>query len=188
VSGEEAKVRYQITEVRRQEEAIGQAKARYGWRVQVTNAPASRCDLLGAILLYNGGWSVERDWHLVKDRPLGIQPLDVRREDQIGGLTKLLLLALRVLTFLEVVVRGRWAEAGEELQGRYQGQPSRKTSRPTAVRLLRAVSRLQMTVGRVELSGTSHWSLTPVPPLLEQILSLLGLPSTIDTRLAADTC
>jgi transposase len=186
-TGAEPKVRYAITEVRREEEAIAQAKARYGWRVQVTNTPVSRCDLLGSILLYNGGWSVERDWHMVKDRPLGIQPLDVRREDQIGGLTKLLLIALRVLTFIEVVVRGRLAEAGEELQGLYEGQPSRKTSRPTAVRLLRAVSRLQMTVSHVVWSGASHWLLTPLPRLLNQILTLLGLPSEIYTRLATDT-
>lgn len=186
-SGAEPRVRYAITEVRRVGGAIAVAKARYGWRVQVTNAPAGRCDLLGAILLYNGGWSVERDWHLLKDRPLGIQPLDVRKEDQIGGLTKLLLVALRVLTFIEVVVRGRLAESGETLSGLYEGQPSRQTSRPTAVRLLRAVARLQMTVSCVALSGQSHWLLTPLPRLLEQILTLLGLPRDTYMRLASDT-
>ena len=41
---------------------------------------------------------------LVKDRPLGIRPLYVRRDDQIVGLAHLLTLALRVLTLFEVLV------------------------------------------------------------------------------------
>jgi transposase len=72
------KARYVITEVQCNEAAIEEAKAHQGWRVQVTNLPASRWSLREAVLLYNGGWSVERDFHLLKDQPLGIQPLFVR--------------------------------------------------------------------------------------------------------------
>ena len=69
--------------------------------------PAKQGDLENAMLLSNGGWSVERRFHLLKDKPLGIQPRYVRQEDQVEGLTKLLMVALRVLTLMEVVVRGR---------------------------------------------------------------------------------
>lgn len=54
---------------------------------------------------YRGGWCLERDFHLVKDRPIGIRPLYVRRDDQIIGLTHLLTLALRVSTLIETQVR-----------------------------------------------------------------------------------
>jgi transposase len=69
------KVRYQITGLNRVERKIAARKERMGWRVQVTNLAKERCALGDAIELYNGGWSIERDWHMVKDRPLGIQPL-----------------------------------------------------------------------------------------------------------------
>ena len=54
-------------------------------------------------------------FHLLKDRPLGISPFWVRRDDQVVGLTHLLTLALRVLTLFEVLVRrgqaAEWREA-----------------------------------------------------------------------------
>ena len=179
--------RYGITSVDRVEEAIAAAKARCGWRVQVTNVPLRRASLEASMLLYNGGWSMERSFHVVKDRPLGIQPLYVREEDQIDGLTKLLMIALRVLTWLELRVRNALAEEEETLTGLYEGQPRRATSRPTAVRLLRAVSRLQVTLTQVQWREGSCWSLSKVPPLLERILELLQLPLTLYTALANDT-
>jgi transposase len=183
VSG--AKVRYEVTEVRRVEGAIAATKERCGWRVQVTNAPSRGVSLEQSMELYNGGWSVERDFHLVKDKPLGIQPLYVREEDQVDGLTKLLMIALRVLTWIELVVRGGLAEREEELRGLYEGQPKRKTSRPTAVRLLRAVSRMGLTLTRIESAEGCDWHVTPLPGLLDQILGLLGLGRELYTGLAA---
>ena len=186
-SRNEAQVRYQITAVERDEAAIEARKTRQAWRVQATNLPATRCDLLASVLLYNGGWGVERGFHLLKDKPLGIQPLYVREEDQIDGLTKLLMIALRVLTFIEVMIRGRLAESGEELVGLYEGQPKRKTGQPTAVRLLRAVTRMEITLSQVEAKTEVWWCLTPLPPLLKRILALLGIPQQLYTGLASDT-
>jgi transposase len=183
----ERQVRFAITEVRREEKKIAEAKEKYGWRVQVTNAPQKRCDLRGAVELYNRGWSIEKGWHLLKDRPLGIQPLYVEKDDQVDGLTKLLMIALRVLTFIEVVVRGRLAEKGEALGGLYEGQPRKQTAQPTAVRLLRALARLEMTLTRVESGKGTYWSITPVSALLEQVLGLLQLPRTLYTALGGGT-
>ena len=120
------KVRYQITAVHRQEEAIRRREARLGWRVQVTNLPRERLSLAGSVLAYRGGWSLERDFHLLKDRPLGIRPLHVRRDDQVVGL-RTVTLALRVLTLLEVLVRRGQEESGKKLAGLYAGQASRTT-------------------------------------------------------------
>jgi transposase len=184
--GSGTKVRYEITAVRRVEEAIAATKERCGWRVQVTNAPARRVRLERSMELYNGGWSVERVFHLAKDKPLGIQPLYVRDEEQVDGLTKLLMIALRVLTWIELMVRGGLAEKEEELRGLYEGQPNRKTARPTAVRLLRAVSRMGLTLTRIDMAEGSYWSVTALPPLLERILELLRLDTEIYTGLATE--
>jgi transposase len=176
-------VRYGITEVERNEAAIDETKARQGWRVQVTNLPASRWSLRESVLLYNGGWSVERDFHLLKDQPLGIQPLFVREEEQIVGLTRLLTIALRVLTLSELQVRSGLSEAEEKLSGLYEGQPNRTTAYPTAGRCLKAISRMEITATRVASGEEVQWHLTDLPPLLKRIIKLLHLSPTLYTRL-----
>ena len=177
------KVRYVITEAQRNEAAIEQTKARQGWRVQVTNLPTARWSLREAVLLYNGGWSVERDFHLLKDQPLGIQPLFVREDEQIIGLTRLLTLALRVLTLSELQVRSGLAEAEEALSGLYEGQPTRATEYPTAGRCLKAINRMEITATRVEIGQDVQWHVTDLPPLLKRIIKLLHLSPTLYTRL-----
>jgi transposase len=177
------KVRYAIREVQRNEAAVEQAKARQGWRVQVTNLPVSRWNLREAVLLYNGGWSVERDFHLLKDQPLGIQPLFVREEEQIVGLTRLLTIALRVLTLSELQVRSGLSETEEALSGLYEGQPNRTTAYPTAGRCLKAISRMEITATRVASGKDMHWHVTDLPPLLKRIMKLLHLSPTLYTRL-----
>ena len=177
------KVRYVITEIQRNEAAIEQTKARQGWRVQVTNLPTSRFSLREVVLLYNGGWSVERDFHLLKDQPLGIQPLFVREDEQIVGLTRLRTIALRVLTLSELQVRSGLSETEEALSGLYEGQPNRATAYPTAGRCLKAISRMEITATRVESGEGVQWHLTDLPPLLKRIMKLLHLSPTLYTRL-----
>jgi transposase len=177
-------VRYQITAVDRDEAALAAHVARLGWRVQATNVPARQLGLWASVQAYNQGWSLERDFHVLKDRPLGIQPLYVREQEQIEGLTRLLMIALRALTLFELVVRAQLAARGEELSGLYAGQAKRKTARPTAVRILRAIARMEITVMCVVVNGAEEWHVSSLPPLLRQILALAGLPETLYTKLA----
>jgi transposase len=178
-------VRYQITAVQRDEAVLTAQCARLGWRVQVTNTAKKQLGLWACVQAYNQGWSLERDFHIVKDRPLGIQPLYVREEEQIEGLTRLLMIALRILTLFELIVRAKLEDSNEELSGLYAGQAKRKTSRPTAVRMLCAVGRMEITVTRVLEMEKEEWHLSPLPPLLLKILDLAGLPATLYTNLAA---
>ena len=46
-----------------------------GWRAQVTNVPKAGLSLEESVVAYRGAWSLERDFHVLKDRPLGIRPL-----------------------------------------------------------------------------------------------------------------
>jgi transposase len=183
----EVDIRYAITAVERDEEAIALAKYRQGWRVQVTTLPRQGYALQECVLLYNGGWSLERDFHVLKDVPLGIRPLFVRDEEQIVGLTRLLMIALRLLTLFELRVRAGLAKAGEALSGLYEGQPKRKTARPTATRLLKAVARMEITWTRAEAGDESHWYVSALPPLLLRILELVDLSKDIYTALAANS-
>src|SRR5205814_3504659 len=63
----EVRVRYQITEVRREAAAIEARRQRLSWHVLVTNSLKKRLSLLASVLSYRSGWSLERDFHLLKD-------------------------------------------------------------------------------------------------------------------------
>jgi transposase len=180
-------VRYQIDSIERDEEAITLVKARLGWRVQVTNWPQKEHSLLQCVLTYNEGWSLERDFHLFKDVPLGIRPFYVREEDQIIGLTRLLTIALRVLTLFELRVRAGLSAAEEELAGLYEGQPKRKTARPTGTRLLKAIARLEITIVCLVAGQSMAWQLTKLSPLLLRVLDLVNLSPELYTRLIVNS-
>ena len=183
----ESTIRYQVTEVRRDEVAIQQRLARMGWQVQVTNVPVARLSLGDALLAYRGGWCVERAFHLLKGQPLGIRPLFVRRDDQVRGLTHLVTLALRVLTLFEVLVRRGQDHSGAKLKELYPGQAKRTTDRPTAQRVLEAIARTQITLSQVEIGDGCRWHLRALPALVKQVLGYLGLSEDIYARLVINS-
>jgi transposase len=180
----EVQVRYQITGVCRQAMAIETRRQRLGWRVQVTNSPKKRLGLLASVLSYRSGWCLERDFHLLKDSPLGIRPLYVKSDEQIGGLVRLITLALRMLSLVEMQGRRGVAATGEKAKGYYSGQPGRQTDSPSGQRILETVTRQRLTLfGTRTLTGT-QWQLPPLPEIVKQILSFLGLDETLYTDLA----
>ncbi|MBM4431665.1 MAG: DUF4277 domain-containing protein [Chloroflexi bacterium] len=180
----ETVVRYVITDVGRNEAAIAARHRRLGWRVYATNAPVDKLTLAQSVLHYRGSWSLERDFHLVKDLPLGLSPLFVWKDDQIKGLVRLLTLGLRLVTLIEGQVRCRLAQAKETLVGLYEGQPSRPTGRPTGRRILKAFARANITLTQVKLQTGTHRHVTPLSPLHQQILTHLRLPMSLYTDLA----
>lgn len=172
-------VRYVITAVARQEAAILARQQRMGWRIQVTNASVERLPLVQAVLHYRGGWTIERDFHLLKAQPLGLSPLFVWKDEQIIGVTHLLTLALRLLTLIESQVRHGQKQNAEEMRGLYEGQPNRTTTRPTGTRLLNAFVRAPITLTCIETSAGAQRHVTPLSELQLQILRLLRLPPSL---------
>lgn len=183
----QTEVRYVITGVARQEHAITAQQHRLGWRVQVTNAPVEQLSLAQAVLHYRGGWTIERDFHLLKSRPLGLSPLFVWKDDQILGLTRLLTLALRLSTLIESHVRHAQTQNAEELRGLYEGQPNRATTRPTGARLLKAFVRVPITLTCLETNAGKQWHVTPLSELQQQILRMLQLPEALYTAMPANS-
>lgn len=179
----EAQVRYQITEVRRESSAIEARRQRLGWRVLVTNSPKKRLSLVASVLSYRSGWCLERDFHLLKDNPLGIRPLYVKADAQIGGLVRLMTLALRMLSVVEMQGRRGVTATGEKAKGYYSGQPGRQTDRPSGQRILETVTRQRLTLFGTETRTGTQWQLAPLPEIVKQILGFLGLPETLYTSL-----
>jgi hypothetical protein len=180
----DVQVRDGITAVKRNTTALAAQQHRLGGRVQVPNAPADRLSLTEAVGHYRGGWSLERDFHRAKDLPLGLSPLLVWKEEQITGLTRLLTLALRLLTLRETQVQRGLEHAQDTVAGLYEGQPTRTTDRPTGTRILQAFARAQITLTPAKVGAVTFWHLPPLAPLHEPLLRHLHLPASLYTALA----
>lgn len=175
-------VRYQITTVNRQADAIAAQAETLGWRAYVTNAPAVRLSLADAVLTYRDEWLIERNFHRLKGAPLALNPLFVKRDDQVAGLTNLLSIAVRLLTLLEFVVRRQLQQNQELLVGLIENNLKKGIDNPTTERLLKAFDDITLTI--VRLPGQLIRHVTPLSALQTRILELLGLSPGVYTQLA----
>jgi len=155
-----------------------------GWRVYATTQPADRLPLAQAVLAYRSEYLIERDMGRLKGQPLSLTPMYLERDEHATGLIRLLMLALRVLTLLEFVVRRRLTTERTALAGLYAGNPKRSTPRPTAERLLEAFQELTLTIVREGRRRRSH--LTPLSCVQQRILALLDFPVDIYTSFCID--
>lgn len=175
-------VRYQISTVYRQEEAVTAHRQTLGWRAYVTNAPLAQLTLEQAVLAYRDEWLIERGFHRLKGAPLSLNPLFVKRNDQVTGLINLLSIAVRMLTLIEFVVRRQLKDNHEQLTGLIENNPKKGIDNPTTERLLKAFDKVTMTI--VHLPDQVIHHVTPLTALQTRILELLGLSPTVYTNLA----
>ena len=178
-------VRYQITEVIEDTEAIALACTEFGWRAFVTDVCHADLSLSEARAVYRDEWLIERGFHRLKGAPLSLNPLFVKRDDQVMGLIHLLSLAVRTLTLIEYVVRRGLAASGGSLVGLHLENPKKASTTPTTERLLQAFSRVTLTV--VHLPDRTLRHVTPLTPLQTQILELLNLSPGIYNSLAQNS-
>jgi transposase len=179
------RVRYQITSVVRHEADITALKDTFGWRAYATDVPAEQLSLEEAILTYRDEWLIERGFHRLKGAPLSLNPLFVKRDDQVVGLIHLLTIAVRLLTLVEFVVRRALKRAQAELVGLHKENPKKATATPTTERLLQAFSNITLTILQLPDRIVRH--VTPLTPLQVRILELLDLSPNIYRSLAENS-
>jgi transposase len=175
-------VRYQMTAITRQEEAIAVLQKTFGWRAYVTDAPAEQLTLEQAVFTYREEWLIERGFHRLKGVPLSLSPLFVKRDDQVVGLTNLLSLAVRFLTLIEFVARRKLKQNQEKLVGLIENNPKKGIDNPTTERLLKMFDNITLTI--VQLPGQTIRHLPALTVVQTRILELLGLSADVYTRLA----
>jgi transposase len=176
------KVRYQLTDITRHDECIGDLKAHFGWKAFVTNATAARLPLADAVLCYRHEYRIERIFNRLKSR-LHIAPMFVSRDDQIQGLTYLLTLGVRVLTVMEFTLRRSLQKDQVKLPGLHPENRSKCTDKPTAERVLKAFSKVTLTIIK-ETTGreVARW-VTPLSSVQQEILQRLGLEASLYQQL-----
>lgn len=178
----ERKVRYQLT-VTRQQKAIDAQMFRLGWRIYATNAPASDISLTQAVEAYRGQYLVENIFRRLQGKLLSITPVYVQRDDHAQGLFHLLTLAARALALGDYTVKEALAQTQEALTGIYPGNPKRGTTTPTTERMLPAFEYIDLMI--LKVGGQVQYHLTPLTPVQERILTLMGLSLTLYTNLVA---
>ena len=178
-------VRYDLTEVHMDEDALKVAQLLMGWRAYVSNLPSSEISLLRAVEIYRLEHLIEHSFHRLKGIPLSLSPLFVHREDQVAGLIHFLSLAVRFLTLMEHRVRTNLKEQDAFLTGLHLENPKKENCFPTAERLLKQFSEITFTVVSVDDVEIEH--ITPHTTLQAKILELLELPPDIYSRLAANS-
>jgi len=160
------------------EAAVAAANQRLGWCVSATNHPS--LPLPAVVLAYRQPYVMEPGLGRLKGQPLSLTPLSVHTETRVTGLLHVLTLALRVLTLLECVARRQGEQAGNAGQGLSVGNPPRATARPTAASILRAFRGI--TLGVQEVHGQVARMRSPLSPLQQRLLTLLGLSVDTDLR------
>src|SRR5262245_58229929 len=175
--------RCKVTRVVRHQEAIIAKRKRLGWKAYLTNAPAVVA-LQDCITIYRGNWCGERNYHRLKSQPIGIDKLFVRKDDQLAGLTYLLTLAARVESVMEFQVARGLKEDKKQIKGLYSGLPQKATHTPTAVAILEAIARSEITLTTMEWKGDRITHLTSLPGILRDVLHYLGLPLSLYTERA----
>jgi len=175
-------IRYQITDIARQQERIDSLKDRFGWKAFVTNATQERLSLQAALLCYRNEYRVERIFQRLKSR-LNIAPLFVKRDDQIEGLTYLLTLGVRVLTLMEFVLQRSLQQEKAELPGLHPENHKKTTSKPTAERILKAFSGMSLTILKNAAGEEIVRWLTPLSALQQEILKRLALDTSLYQQL-----
>ena len=178
-------MRYQITAVVHNDAAIAALQQTFGWRAYVTDLSAQQLSLCEAVLTYRDEWQIEHGFHRLKSAPLSIAPMFVKRDDQVAGLTNLLSIAVRFLSLIEFTVRRALKRENAQLTGLYMQNPKQATHKPTTERLLQAFSNITLTIIQFPDRVVRH--VTPLTPLQQRILVLLGLSPDIYRSLARNS-
>lgn len=134
------------------------------------------------MLCYRHEYRIERIFNRLKSR-LQITPLFVKRDDQIEGLTYLLTLGVRVLTVMEFTLRRSLQKEKAKLPGLHLENRKKCTDQPTAERVLKAFSKVTLTIIKdQERMEIGRW-LTPLSLVHQEIIERLGLDTSLYAQL-----
>ena len=135
------------------------------------------------MLYYRHEYRIERIFNRLKSR-WHIAPMFVSREEQIQGLTYLLTLGGRVLTVMAFTLRRSVQTDQATLPGLHPENRTKGSEKPTAERVLKAFSKVTLTILK-DTAGreVGRW-LTPLSSVQQEILRRLGFEASLYQQLA----
>ncbi len=176
--------RAKVIKVIENKDLIEKLTHKIGWRLYATNAPRKMLSFVQAYKYFRKTmYVIEIGFHKLKDY-INISPLYVRDEDQILGLTRFLMLALKILTLMTAELHANMKKQKVVLKGLYAGQPARQHKQPTAESILRYFSRWEIALVGQQINGKWYWNTTELPENCKIILNLLKISETVYESIA----
>ena len=168
-------------EARIEQAALAQGIRRRGWRVYAPHHdPELSLKQVGAAS--GSAYRVAQGMRRLQGHALSLTPLSWQGEPRIVGLLFLLSLALRVLGLRQFVARENVQREGTTRTGLSPGQPGSQTTRPTTAMRLHVFRGI--TLARITVDGETYEPLTPLTPVQERLVELIGRPLETFSRLA----
>jgi transposase len=149
-----------------------------GWRIYVTNVPATRMSLEQAMAYYRDEWLVEHGFHRFKKGCLPALPLFLRLDERIRGLMFLLMIALQALTLLEFVAQRQLKADQTTIAGLVPGNPKMKTDHPSAERILAQFDGLHLFIEETDTLLNARM-IERLSPLQQRLLAILDIPQAV---------
>jgi transposase len=175
-------VRYKVSTIHLDSQALAARIARLGWRAYATNAEAKDWSLNDVVLAYRGEWRIEQGFHLLKGSPLSLAPVYLTKTEHIRGLLCLLSIAVRALTLIRYTVSQSLHHANETLKGISPVYPHVQTTSPSAAMILGAFA--SITLAFVQQADQSFVHVSPLNTIQRRLLALLHLPADLYQRIA----
>ena len=178
---EEKQINYQI-KVEQNNACIAQEKKVLGWRVYASNCTSKDLTVEKVTLLYRKEYIIERRFDCLKNKPLNLIPLYLRKDEYVLGLINILLLALKVITLIEFSVARNLEKSNKQIAGLYVGNPKHKTQKPSASLILKAFLGIYC-IAAIDMKNTKiEYQVTSLNPLQKKLLRLMNMPETIYTN------
>ena len=154
---------------------------RLGWRVYGCTAPKGKLSTLDALQCYRNEYRIEHKFDELFNRVTALMPVYLTKPNRIKALIRLLLLALKYVSLLEMQARKKLADTKQSLKEIYPGNPGRSTDKPTTKMILKAFEYLTLVI--IPVGENTIVKLTKLKPIQLKILDLLNLNADIYLRL-----
>jgi len=144
-----------------------------GWRAYACNAPQDKLSTLDAVQCYRNEYRIEHKFDELLNRVTALMPVYLNKPNRIKALIRLLLLALKHVSLIEMQVRTKLEDTAQELKELYPGNPGRATNKPTIKMLLKAFEYLTLVI--MPVGDQMIVKLTDLKPIQRKILDLLNI-------------
>lgn len=167
----------------RNQDAIEQHKQLLGWQVYATNTEEEQLNFETCVQKYRQQTNIESHFDDMRNRIVPLLPLYLHKDTHIIGLVNLITLARKVCSVIEYKIAEALYDQKRAIEGLYDGNPKRKTDKPSIKRILKAFRNIYLT--SVYNNGVlMATTITPLNKTQHDLLTIAGKSNTIYTQLA----
>lgn len=153
-----------------------------GWRVYACNAPMDKFPTIQAVQCYRNEYRIEHKFDELLNRITALMPVYLHKPKRIKALIRLLLLALKFVSLIQMQARTKLKNTNQSLNELYPGNPARKTDKPTTTMLLKAFEYITLVI--IPMENQTIVRITELKSVQLKILDLLGFKPDIYRNLA----